>query len=79
MKSDIYKCVTRVAIDVWVRCSMKRAAKCDTHCELYDSVNRSKFERIMYCRNISERVSVSAAIKFVRATREASMSVWLPS
>ena len=68
-----------VPVYVLVRYSKKNAARCDTHCELYDSVNRSKFERIMYCRNISERVSVSAAIKFVRPTREASMSVWLPS
>ena len=65
-----------VAVYVLVRYSKKNAARCDTHCELYDSVSRSIFERIMYCRNISERVSVSVAITFVWAMRRPSMSVW---
>ena len=68
-----------VAVYVLVRYSKKNAARCDTHCELYDSVNRSNFERIMYCRNISERVSVSVAITFVWEMREPSMSVWFTS
>ena len=47
-----------------VRYSTKHAARCDTHCELYDSVNPWEFERIMYCRNISERLSVSVVTTF---------------
>ena len=53
-----------VSIYVLVRYSTKNAARCDTHCELYDSVNPWEFERIMYCRNISERLSVSVVTTF---------------
>ena len=38
-----------VAIDVLVRGPMKRSAKCDTHCELYDSVNRQQREHTLWC------------------------------
>ena len=53
-----------VSIYVLVRYSTKNAARCDTHCEVYDSVNPWEFERIMYCRNISERLSVSVVTTF---------------
>ena len=53
-----------VSTYVLVRYSMKNAARCDTHCELYDSVNPLEYECIMYCRNISERLSVSVATTF---------------
>jgi len=51
-------------IYVLVRLTMKNAARCDTHCELYDSVNILKFEHIMCCRNVSERLSVSVETIF---------------
>ena len=35
------------AMDVSVRTTMKGAAKCDKHCELQNSVNRQKLERIL--------------------------------
>ena len=53
-----------VSIYVLVRYSTKNAARCDTHCELYDSVNPWEYQRIMYCRNISERLSVSVVTTF---------------
>ena len=53
-----------VPIYVLVRYTMKNAARCDTHCELYDSVNLLKFEHVMYCRNASERLSVSVENTF---------------
>ena len=46
MIASLYMCVQCVAIDVLVRCSMKRAAKCDMHCDLYDSVNQSICEHV---------------------------------
>ena len=55
---------TYVSTYVLVRYSMKNAARCDTHCELYDSVNPWEFQHIMYCRNVSERLSVSVATTF---------------
>jgi hypothetical protein len=42
-------CDQCVAIDVLVWCSMKRAAKCGMHCDLYDSVNQSICEHIPWC------------------------------
>ena len=35
-------------MDISVQASMKNAAKCDKHCELQNSVNQWKFERILY-------------------------------
>ena len=37
------------AIDVLVRCPMKRAARCVMHCELYDSVNQLTCEHTLWC------------------------------
>lgn len=62
LETSYYK--NHVSIYVLVRYSTKNAARCDTHCELYDSVNPWEFERIMYCRNISERLSVSVVTTF---------------
>ena len=55
---------TYVPIYVLVRYTMKNAARCDTHCELYDSVNQLNFEHVMYCRNASECLSVSVETIF---------------
>ena len=59
-----------VPIYVLVRCTMKNAARCDTHCELYDSVNQLKLEHIMYCRNVSERLSASVESRFALRTND---------
>ena len=40
------------AMDVSAQSTMKGAAKCDKHCEMQNSVNHQKFERIMHCRVI---------------------------
>ena len=53
MVCDVVTCIPKcdsemyVAIDVLVRGPMKRSAKCDTHCELYDSVNRQQREHTL--------------------------------
>ena len=60
----LYTHVTHVAIYVLVRYSMKNAARCDTHCELYDSVNLWEYQRILHCRNVSERLPVSVETAF---------------
>ena len=62
----LYMHVTHVAIYVLVRYSMKNAARCDTHCELYDSANRLNYQHIMYCRIMSGRVSVSVANMWIQ-------------
>ena len=62
-----------VSIYVLVRYSMKNAARCDTHCELYDSVNPWEFQRIMYCRNVSERLSVSVETTFACCLEHAAL------
>ena len=50
-------------MDVSARTTMKGAAKCDKHCELQDSVNQQKVERILLFRVIPE--SMFAAVSFV--------------
>ena len=65
----LYMHVTHVAIYVLVRYSMKNAARCDTHCELYDSANRLTYQHIMYCRIMSGRVSVSVANMWINIKR----------
>ena len=50
-------------MDVSARTTMKGAAKCDTHCELQDSVNQQKVERILLFRVILE--SMFASVDFV--------------
>ena len=57
-----------VPIYVLVRCTMKNAARCDTHCELYDSVNQLNLEHVRYCRNVSERLSASVETIFALRT-----------
>ena len=42
---------------------MKGAAKCDKHCELQDSVNQQKVERILLFRVVPE--SMFASVSFV--------------
>ena len=45
----VYKTDSKLsATDISVQASMKDAAKCDKHCELQNSVNQWKFERILY-------------------------------
>ena len=50
-------------MDVSARKTMKGAAKCDKHCELQDSVNQQKVERILLFRVIPE--SMFASVSFV--------------
>ena len=50
-------------MDVSARTTMKGAAKCDKHCELQDSVNQQKVERILLFRVIPE--SMFASVSFV--------------
>jgi len=37
-----------LAMDISAQASMKNAAKCDNHCELQNSVNQWKVERILH-------------------------------
>ena len=39
---------------VWARTKMKATAKCDQHCELHDSVNHLKVERMLLFRVVLE-------------------------
>ena len=50
-------------MDVSARTTMKGGAKCDKHCELQDSVNQQKVERILLFRVILE--SMFASVSFV--------------
>ena len=50
-------------MDVSARTTMKGAAKCDKHCELQDSVNQQKVERIWLFRVVPE--SMFASVSFV--------------
>ena len=50
-------------MDVSARTTMKGAAKCDKHCELQDSVNQQKVERILLFRVFPE--SMFASVSFV--------------
>ena len=50
------------AMDVSVRTTMKGAAKCDKHCELQDSVNRQKPERILCFWDIPESMPASVSM-----------------
>ena len=43
-----------LVMDVSAQITMKGAAKCDKHCELQDSVNQLKVERILLFRVIPE-------------------------
>ncbi len=50
------------AMDVSARTTMKGAAKCDTHCELQNSVNRQKPERILCFWDIPESMPASVSM-----------------
>ena len=52
------------ATDVSAQTSMKDAAKCDKHCEMQNSVNQQKFERILRRRDIPGSMPTSASIFF---------------
>lgn len=52
------------AMDVLVRATMKDAAKCETQCELQNSVNHQISERKWRCRDIPCSMSVSVSLKF---------------
>ena len=56
------------ATDVSAQTTMKGAAKCDKHCELQNSVNQSKLERILRSRDIPESVLASVSILLFRCT-----------
>ena len=58
-------------MDVSARTTMKGAAKCDKHCELQDSVNQQKVERILLFRVIPE--SMFASMSFVFFLRGVSL------
>ena len=45
---------------------MKGTAKCDKHCELQDSVNQQKVERMLLLRVILESMFVSVSFVFLR-------------
>ena len=51
-------------MDVSARTTMKCAAKCDKHCELQDSVNQQKVERILLFRVIPESMFTSVSFVF---------------
>ena len=51
-------------LDVSARTTMKGAAKCDKHCELQDSVNQQKVERILLFRVIPESMFTSVSFVF---------------
>ena len=51
-------------MDVSARTTMKGAAKCDKHCELQDSVNQQKVERILLFRVIPESMFTSVSFVF---------------
>ena len=50
-------------MDVSARTTMKGTAECDKHCELQDSVNQQKVERVLLFRVIPE--SMFASVSFV--------------
>ena len=47
--------------------TMKGAAKCDKHCDLQDSVNQQKVERILLFRVILENMFASMSSVFLRS------------
>ena len=53
-------------MDVLPRTTMKGAAKCDKHCELQDSVNQQKLERILLFRVIPESMLASVSFVFLQ-------------
>ena len=53
-------------MEVSARTTMKGAAKCDKHCELQDSVNQQKVERILLFRVIPENMFASVSFVFLR-------------
>ena len=57
------------AMDVSVRTTMKGAAKCDKHCELQDSVNRQKPERILCFWDIPESMPSSVSLLCCSSSR----------
>lgn len=52
------------AMDVLVRATMKDAAKCETQCELQNSVNHQTSERKWRCGDIPCSMSVSVSLEF---------------
>ena len=53
-------------MDVSARTTRKGAAKCDEHCELQDSLNQQKVERILLFRVILESMFASVSFVFLR-------------
>ena len=51
-------------MDVSARTTMKGAAKCDKHCELQDSVNQQKVERILLFRVFPESICLLQCLLF---------------
>ena len=68
-------------MDVSARTTLKGAAKCDKHCELQDSVNQQKVERMLPFRVFPE--SMFASLSFVfsagRVTQVAERGLALSS
>ena len=58
-------------IDVSARTTMKGAVRCDKHCELQDSVKRSKVERVLLFRSIPESMFASTSFVSLRG-----VSLW---
>ena len=53
-------------MDVSARTTMKGSAKCDRHCELQDSVNQWKVDRILLFRVTLESIFVSVSFVSLR-------------
>ena len=64
-------------MDVSVRTTMKGAAKCDKHCELQDSVNRQKLERILCFWDIPESMPSSVSVLCCSSSCNASRGMLL--
>ena len=52
--------------DVSARTTMKGAAKCDTHCELQDSLNQQEVERMLLFRVVLESMFASVPFDYLR-------------
>ena len=60
------------AMDVSARTTMKGAAKCDKHCELQNSVNQQKPERILCFRDTPESMPASVSTSITASGSVAS-------
>ena len=63
--------------DVSARTTMKGAAKCDKHCELQNSENQQRFERILRFRDIPESMPASVSLDIHAAKHTPNLLVLL--